>query len=743
MIDGGTIQCLTSILNVIDLDHPDAPKLVTLILKSLETLTRAANAAEQLKSEVPNEQKNTDSDERHDSHGTSTSTEVDELNQNNSSLQQVTDAVDNGQEQPQVSSQSEGERGSSLTQAMLQEMRIEGDETILPEPIQMDFFREEIEGDQIEMSFHVEDRADDDVDDDMDDEGEDDEGDDEDADSVEDGAGVMSIAGTDVEDPEDTGLGDEYNDDMVDEDEEDEDEYNDDMVDEDEDDEDEYNDDMVDEDEDDFHETRVIEVRWREALDGLDHFQIVGRSGGGNGFIDDITAEPFEGVNVDDLFALRRSLGFERRRQTGRSSFDRSGSEVHGFQHPLFSRPSQTGNTASVSASAGSISRHSEAGSYDVAQFYMFDSPVLPFDQVPVDPFSDRLGGGGAPPPLTDYSVVGMDSSRRGVGDSRWTDVGHPQPSSLSASIAQLIEEHFITNLRASAPVDTVVERETNTTEVQEQQQPDVPPSVGSETVLGDGNEGGEQSEEHELLNNNEVMHPLPLNSTPNEIDRMEVGEGGGAPIEQVDREAVHLISSAQGQSDTSGIQNVSVTAIPPPVDDPDSNFQPSVDVDMSSDGAEGNQSVQPSPLDGDNNELSSMEATQDVRNDEQVDEGSLDGRAPEVNAIDPTFLEALPEDLRAEVLASQQAQSVQPPTYEPPSVDDIDPEFLAALPPEIQREVLAQQRAQRMLQQSQGQPVDMDNASIIATLPADLREEVCISLFELGNLNFEMFITI
>ncbi|KAG7600674.1 UBA-like superfamily [Arabidopsis suecica] len=736
MIDGGTIQCLTSILHVIDLDHPDAPKLVTLILKSLETLTRAANAAEQLKSEVPNEKKNTDSDERHDSHRTSTETEVDELNQNNSSLQQVTDAADNGQEQPQVTSQSEGERGSSQTQAMPQEMRIEGDETILPEPIQMDFMREEIEGDQIEMSFHVENRADDDVDDDMGDEGEDDEGDDEDADLVEDGAGVMSLGGTDVEDPEETGLGDEYNDDMI------------------------------DEDEDDFHENRVIEVRWREALDGLDHFQILGRSGGGNGFIDDITAEPFEGVNVDDLFALRRPLGFERRRQTGRSSFDRSGSEVHGFQHPLFSRPSQTGNTASVSASAG-ISRHSEAGSYDVAQFYMFDTPVLPFDQVPVDPFSDRLGGGGAPPPLTDYSVVGMDSSRRGVGDSRWTDIGHPQPSSLSASIAQLIEEHFISNLRASAPADTVVERETNTTEVQELQQPDVPTTVGSETVLGDGNEGGQQNEEHELLNNNEnvnnppdatagsfsqgqanlaspvvrdageslqqheVMHPLPLNSTPNEIDRMEVGEGDGAPIEQADREAVHLISTSQGQPDTSSIQNVSVTVTPPPVDDSNSNFQPSVDVDMSSDGAEGNQSVQPSPLDGDNNELSSMEATQDVRNDEQVDEGSLDGRAPEVNAIDPTFLEALPEDLRAEVLASQQAQSVQPPTYEPPPVDDIDPEFLAALPPDIQTEVLAQQRAQRMVQQSQGQPVDMDNASIIATLPADLREEVLLTSSE------------
>ena len=77
-------------------------------------------------------------------------------------------------------------------------------------------------------------------------------------------------------------------------------------------------------------------------------------------------------------------------------------------------------------------------------------------------------------------------------------------------------------------------------------------------------------------------------------------------------------------------------------------------------------------------------------------------------------------------MLASQQSQPAQPPTYTAPSVEDIDPEFLAALPPDIQAEVLAQQRAQRVVQQSEGQPVDMDNASMIATLPADLREEVC-----------------
>ncbi|MCI36165.1 E3 ubiquitin-protein ligase UPL1-like, partial [Trifolium medium] len=77
---------------------------------------------------------------------------------------------------------------------------------------------------------------------------------------------------------------------------------------------DEYNNEMFDVDDDDFHENRVIEVRWREALDGLDHLQmqILGQPGAAGGLID-VAAEPFEGVNVDDLFRLQ---SFERRRQT-------------------------------------------------------------------------------------------------------------------------------------------------------------------------------------------------------------------------------------------------------------------------------------------------------------------------------------------------------------------------------------------------------------------------------------------
>ena len=96
-------------------------------------------------------------------------------------------------------------------------------------------------------------------------------------------------------------------------------------------------------------------------------------------------------------------------------------------------------------------------------------------------------------------------------------------------------------------------------------------------------------------------------------------------------------------------------------------------------------------------------------------------------NSIDPTFLEALPEELITEVLASQQNQVAQPTNNQPPATEEIDPEFLVSLPPDIQAEVLAQQRAQRLLQSHlfDGQPVDMDSASILALFPHELRTEV------------------
>ncbi|XP_044474315.1 E3 ubiquitin-protein ligase UPL1-like isoform X2 [Mangifera indica] len=784
MIDGGMVQCLTSILQVIDLDYPDAPKTVNLILKALESLTRAANASEQVfKSEGGNKKKSVGSNGRHDDQVTATAETMDP-NQSRSTQHEVTGAEDTEQ-QPQGISRSEGNNEVNANQSTEQDMGIEvEDATTANPPIEMDFIREEIDErgvlnntDQIEMTFHVENRADDDMgdeDDDMGDDAEDDEdddeGDDEDEDIAEDGAGMMSLADTDVDDHDDTGLGDEYNDELM------------------------------DEEDDDFHENRVIEVRWREALDGLDHLQVLGQPGIASGLID-VAAEPFEGVNVDDLFGLRsRPLGFERRRQTGRSSFERSVTEVSGFQHPLLSRPSHSGDLVSMWSSGGNTSRDLEAlssGSFDVAHFYMFDAPVFPYDHVPTSLFGDRLGGA-APPPLTDYSV-GMDSlplsGRRGLGDGRWTNDGQPQAGPQASAIAQAVEEHFVSQLRTISPANNLAERQSQNSGVQERQLSDAPPSVDGLAVVVGENVGSPQNEVQHQENGNDmvdresdptvvsvptgeqnnsgtvvedepmVVQPLSLNSTPNGQDIMEIGDGNGTFAEQVQAIPEFVNSSANCPTD---LQHEGATRMPSNVldisvqnsscdgltrvdeqanthvvmdsglempnlgDVQPSSVHANIDIDMSGIDVQGNQVEQSIPASEQGVDmLSSGQNTAVSQDTAQTDQTSGNNEAPAASAIDPTFLEALPEDLRAEVLASQQAQSVQPPTYTPPSADDIDPEFLAALPPDIQAEVLAQQRAQRFAQQGEGQPVDMDNASIIATFPADLREEVLLTSSE------------
>ena len=775
MIDGGMVQSLTSILQVIDLDHPDAPKIVNLLLKALESLSRAANASEQvLKSVGLNKKKTTVSNGRCDEQTAASAVETIEHNQNSGATQEAPDEEDTDIQQQQGTTHVEGNHAAHQNQPAEQDMRIESEDTMPTNPsveIGMDFMHEEMEEggvlhntDQIEMTFRVENRAGDDMgdeDDDMGDDGGEDEDEDddegEDEDITEDGAGMMSLADTDVEDHDDTGLADDYNDEMI--------------------------------DEDDFHENRVIEVRWREALDGLDHLQVLGQPGASSGLID-VAAEPFERVNVDDLFGLRRPLGFDRRRQSGRSSFERSVTEANGFQHPLLLRPSQSEDLVSMWSSGGHSSRGLEAlsyGSFDVPHFYMFDAPVLPFEHVPSSIFGDRLGRA-APPPLSDSSL-GMDSlhtqGRRGPGDGRWTDDGQPQAGARSAAIAQAIEEQFISQLCSVPTTNAPIERQVQNSGVQENQPFHNPPSNDGQVVVDDDNTSSQQNEVQQG-NGNEVTHyqpnptaetipsneqvdsrssfsdsgedlqvdepmlaqPISLNSTPNGLDNMEIGDGDGTACDQVETMPENVNSAEHHASlQCEGVPEAHASLNDVPVQDVRSSTddqcnnpllansvsvmpdvdQMNADVEMTGADAEGNRPGQSMPASEQGaDETSSRQETLVAQDATQANQNGIDNETPTTSAIDPTFLEALPEDLRTEVLASQQAQSVQPPTYAPPSVEDIDPEFLAALPPDIQAEVLAQQRAQRIAQQAEGQPVDMDNASIIATFPADVREEVC-----------------
>jgi E3 ubiquitin-protein ligase HUWE1 len=108
---------------------------------------------------------------------------------------------------------------------------------------------------------------------------------------------------------------------------------------------------------------------------------------------------------------------------------------------------------------------------------------------------------------------------------------------------------------------------------------------------------------------------------------------------------------------------------------------------------------------------------------------------------IDPTFLEALPAALREEVLASHAAEQAR---FAAGESDAVSPEFLAALPPELQIEVLQQQARERRQRERRARPTgpaaaptaaDIDNASFIASLAPELREEVspALSLSSLG----------
>ncbi|XP_071657347.1 E3 ubiquitin-protein ligase HUWE1 isoform X2 [Patagioenas fasciata] len=105
---------------------------------------------------------------------------------------------------------------------------------------------------------------------------------------------------------------------------------------------------------------------------------------------------------------------------------------------------------------------------------------------------------------------------------------------------------------------------------------------------------------------------------------------------------------------------------------------------------------------------------------------------------VDPSFLAALPDDIRREVLQNQlgirpparapPTPSPAPPVVANPGLTEVSPEFLAALPPAIQEEVLAQQRAEqqrRELAQATGSDAPLDPVTFIQTLPSELRRSV------------------
>ncbi|KAI0373495.1 hypothetical protein BV20DRAFT_1119067 [Pilatotrama ljubarskyi] len=99
---------------------------------------------------------------------------------------------------------------------------------------------------------------------------------------------------------------------------------------------------------------------------------------------------------------------------------------------------------------------------------------------------------------------------------------------------------------------------------------------------------------------------------------------------------------------------------------------------------------------------------------------------------IDPTFLEALPDDMREEVL-NQHVRDQRAAQVERPADSQISAEFLDALPPDIRAEIIQQEAVERAQRVRAGQAappaagaaVDIDPATFIASLDPQLRQVV------------------
>ena len=143
-------------------------------------------------------------------------------------------------------------------------------------------------------------------------------------------------------------------------------------------------------------------------------------------------------------------------------------------------------------------------------------------------------------------------------------------------------------------------------------------------------------------------------------------------------------------------------------------------------------------PLTAETDVQECVERHQPTQEQEEVQQSTAqEQQIPE--GVDPSFLAALPEEMRDEVIAEQlrlqrlrqRAQSTVVEELSGPV--EVNPEFLAALPPAIQEEVLAQQRLeqQRHAAASANPEDPVDAAAFFQNLQPSLRQAILTDIEE------------
>ncbi|MCO5577516.1 hypothetical protein L7F22_031347 [Adiantum nelumboides] len=761
MIDAGLGQALTNTLRVVDLDHPEAVKFVNAVLRALEALTRAAATSDRLHVTAGMTENMGVVEERGIAQGVET-----EGQPHNGNLQSGAVSTQHNPDltEMQLTDQGAAEAHTASVDIMESDRPVYVDRVssetetgvLIRETDEVNVL-ERSETQAAEVPFHIEHRAEtaqDDDDDEMDaDEGEEDE-EDEDEDELEGAEDVthLSPPDTDVDEQDDHGLGDDYGDDMV------------------------------EEEEDDWQEDQVIEMRWRDGLAPINNVPVLGPDGSAS-FVE-LPRDPFQSMN--DIFSsFRRTNGVDRRRPAGgyRPHSQRPGGDHGGaFQHPLLTRlPASMSNGGALSGNAGwtlsgSFTSSADAllglGAYDVSPFYMQNHANTA--SAGARAFGARLFGEhsvGVPlPPLLDFSMeAGYLLGRRGARSesrlSTWTDDGQPQAGAHAAVIAQCIEGHYTSYMQSLLPEELDLVDAGQTSEAMEGLEFDTVETMAQASPQRAALDGDSINLQMEAQAGSLQDIPMPFPENQSVASNLEsqdertavVSREGG--VENTNAAAAELCAHLgiaidcgnggepiyyDGRGELSDLERRLTVEITQTNMDVDGYREMETIVDVSRDMETTDRGVQEGPdISGRQSEEGEAPAFPSSPQRDTVhgitDEGaqlsedaSRNGGGQDVNTIDPTFLEALPDYLRAEVLATHETQSMGAAAVHPPALptEDIDPEFLAALPPDIQAEVLLQQRNQRstQAQQAEGQPVEMDSASIIATFPAELREEVLLT---------------
>ena len=332
-----------------------------------------------------------------------------------------------------------------------------------------------------------------------------------------------------------------------------------------------------------------------------------------------------------------------------------------------------------------------------------------------------------APPGDRDVSASQDEPPPDGEAHSETADVSNAMATGLT------ISQPASDNAPPSPNCDVLINQATTRTESENTHAENNADNADVTTEHPAEDTGNDENEE-DVSDNNVAQEEVaaPSETTAGESNTEQGGEAEPAENTAGDNNAEQgeeAVSSETGAQEAAPPEGNAVEADATkeegvPADEDQSMAQPE---------AEGEEA--PAEADNPNETVDSDANNDDVPNEESgetnnEENGESNQEPPTCPPdIDPEVFASLPLEMQQEIV--QQAEESQQI-----SESGLDPEALAALPEELRREIIEQeQQEQRLREQHAAQPAadpanaeDMDNASFLASLAPDLRQEILLT---------------